>query len=319
MAGLAAGIAAITSCAAGPVVVSQRPQSSTARPTVPASSRPPPAPNNEKKTWAEANRLLGLVVPPPGSVKLDRNPSSILSSPAMGIPGSNSLVDVTTFWRVPLSTTATLSWFTYHPPANLTWGGAGGGSNGTAYSSGYSYNAPEGAAWVNALVDVSVAAEGPNVTILRGDGMALWLDPTPYPDNQPGPRMHFTVATGCPASDHGVVGVTNPPPALDTSLLPAESPVAGVACQYYGMNTKPYTLKQITRLGVASAEQFAAKARRLRVAHTDDGVHSCPREDGSVTAVALAYPDGSSIDLWMTGGCAGTANGYIRVDGSVAL
>lgn len=42
-------------------------------------------------------------------------------------------------------------------------------------------------------------------------------------------------------------------------------------------------------------------------------------DDGSATAVALAYAGSNNFDLWITGGCAETSNGYIRVEGSVAV
>jgi hypothetical protein len=215
--------------------------------------------------------------------------------------------------------TETLAWFNGHPPDGLFKMGEGSSSTPSTSASGYSYSAPDSSAWVDAEVAVTVTQIGVNMSAVRGDGIAVWIDPVPYGDNTLGPRMRLTVAGGCPATDQGYVGVTNPQPALNSSLVPPSAPTEGLVCEFYGGSGHPFALKKTTVLDGTAAAAFAVKARELRLGHVDGEVLSCPNDDGSVTAVALAYPGGSPVDLWMTGGCAGTSNGYIRVDGSVSV
>jgi hypothetical protein len=274
---------------------------------------------NKEAAQAEASRLLGLVVLPRGSAKLATSPPSILSGPAMGIPGTTSLIDDTAFWQIPMSMSQTLAWFSAHHPGDLPWGGTGWAGDRGITSEGYSYEAPDSAAWIDAAVEVNVTEIAVNTSGVRGDGMAAWIDPVPYSDNPPGPRMRVKVTGGCPASDQGYVGVTNPPPPLDSSLLPHGVATGGLACAYYGGNGKPFALKSSTVMDAATAEGFAVKLKALRVGHLDGEVLHCPMDDGSVTAVALTYAGCTTVDLWMAGGCAETSNGYIRVDGSASV
>jgi hypothetical protein len=274
---------------------------------------------NKQKTQAEAERLLQLAVVPPGSVELDGAPSSLLSGPVMGTPMTTSLVDDSSWWRVPTSMTSTLAWFVGHPPGGLARSGSGSSSSyGAITSSGDSYDAPSSAAWTGASVEIGVAPMGPDTSVVRVDGLAIWIDPIPVRDNQPGPGMRVAVASGCPAGDRGFVGVTNPPPPLDRSLLPAGTPNAGLVCEYYGMNGHPFALKEKTTLNQSAADALAVKVQQLTLGHIDGEVVNCPMDDGSAAVVALVYPDGQNLDLWITtNGCTDVSNGYISAGGSV--
>jgi hypothetical protein len=276
--------------------------------------------SNKAMAQAEAKRLLGSVTMPPGSVRLTGVPSSVLSGPVMGAPATESLVDDTAFWKVPTSMGATLAWFAANHPGGLPQSGeASSSSHGTTTTSGFSYDAPSSAAWTGASVQIGVAPTGSGTSVVRADGIALWIDPVPLPDGQTGPVMRITLASGCPASDRGFTDVANPPPPLDSSLLPSEPPVGGLACQYYGLNGDSFTLKQKTVMDSAAASAFSSGVGQLQVGHLDgQGATSCPADDGSVAVVALDYTDGKTVDLWMAPtGCAYVSNGYIRASGSV--
>ncbi|MCU4185646.1 hypothetical protein K6U06_14860 [Acidiferrimicrobium sp. IK] len=70
----------------------------------------------------------------------------------------------------------------------------------------------------------------------------------------------------------------------------------------------------------AAANAFATSVGRLQLGHLDDQVVNCPSGGGSATVVALDYPNGQTIDLWMaTTGCANTSNGYISASGAPSV
>jgi hypothetical protein len=239
----------------------------------------------------------------------------------MGTPATTSLIDDSRFWKVPTSLNTTLTWFAQHPPGGLAQSGSGSStSQGATTTAGFSYDAPSSAAWTGATVQIGVAPAGPDTSIVRADGIALWMDPVPAPDNQPGPRMRVTRASGCPPSDRGFVGVTNPEPPLKTSLLPAESPTGALVCRYYGLNGQPFALKQKAAMDATAAKAFSDNVRRLPLAHLDGLIIHCPAHDGGVTVVALDYPHEGTVDLWMTDtGCATVSNGSIRASGIVPV
>ena len=284
--------------------------------TAPSESRTTSGSRNKAKARAEAMRLLGLVVMPSGSIRLTAAPTS-LSEPVMGTPDTASLLDDTAYWKVPMSMSAALTWFGNHHPGGFPQSGSGSLSQGTTTISGVSFDAPSSSAWTGASVEIGVAPTGSNTSVVRADGIALWIDPVPVPDSQRGPRMRITVTSGCSPSDKGFVGVTNPPPPLDSSLLPSGPPAGGLACQYYGLNGHPFALKQTTVMDAAAAIAFAENVGRLPLGHLAGGVVSCPSDDGSAIVVALGYPDGRAIDLWIaTTGCSHTSNGYVTASGA---
>ena len=306
-----------TACGSSRVVVQQHSTSTVAPAEVAAAS----VTANRQRTQAEVERLARLVAVPPGSVKVTSASPSVLTGPVMGTPATTSLIDDHTFWRVPLGMSATLGWFGAHPPGGLTKSGSGSSSShGVTTMSGYGYGAPSSSAWTDASVEIGVAPMGPSTSLVRADAVAAWIDPVPVRDVQSGPRMRVAVATGCPATDQGFVGVTNPPPALATSLLPTGTPIGGLGCQYSGSNGRPFELERKTTLDPAAARAFAQQVRRLALGHLDGQVTHCPADLGDVTVVALAYPNGQDVDLWMaTTGCEAVSNGYIRAAGSVPL
>jgi hypothetical protein len=176
----------------------------------------------------------------------------------------------------------------------------------------------------------------------------VWLDPTPVVDNAPGPRLRVTVDGGCPASDSGKVGVSNPGADLTTSLVPRARPGGALVCTF-GPGTEvnpggvmvpagpaaPNTgaqggpgivmgpgpvipaaeagkLARHARLGPAAAEKLATDVRALSLSHALGAQYHCPMDNGSTAVVAFSYPGRSDVDLWSRlSGCGSVANGYI--------
>jgi len=285
--------------------------------SVPSTARPGQAPgpaDNRRAAEAEAKRLLALVVPPPASIRLGSAPSS-LPGPIMGTTNATSQIDDSAFWRVPMSMSATLAWLKVHPPGDLTLSGSSTSSSTGAMVSanGYLYYAPSGG-----QIQLSVATTGATSSVLRADGIDVWIDPVAYSDDSPGPRLRVTLATACPASDGGIVGVTNPPPPLKKSMLPTASPTAGLICQYYGLNGHPFTLAASKPLSATAARGYADLIAAIPLGHIDGGSTSCPDDVGTATVAAFAYPDGTTTDVWATtSGCPTVSNGYILASGSI--
>jgi len=298
---------------------------STPAPTAPVTTPSVPSPavrltaaEAETAARAEAERLLTTVVWPHGSGRVDDPGRPELSGPGMGVPYTSSLIDITQYWTVPLSLDDTMTWFADNPPTGLTWSGATTGGTDWDTQRDVSWAAPGSPSWTWAGVGVRALATGTATTVIRVDGVATWLNPVPRVDDAAGPRLHVTVASGCPASDKDIVGVTNPGPPLTDALLPPGTPVGGLRCAYEGVNGHPYQLKTTTVLSAVDAAAIATAAAQLPLSHVDGGIYNCPMIDGSAAVIVLVYPDGRNVNLWLNQPCsAAVANGYITVDGTV--
>jgi hypothetical protein len=159
-----------------------------------------------------------------------------------------------------------------------------------------------------------VAPAGNGASVIRADGLVVWLDPGPVRDTDPGRRMRVTVASGCPDSDARFTDVANSGPGLASRLLPGTAPAAGLEYRYHGMNGPIWRLRSTSRLNAAAAGRVARSMARLPLGHPEGGVLSCPIDDGSAEVIALSYPGRPDVDLWISlTGCGGVSNGYILV------
>lgn len=290
------------------------PASGPAQATVLAStSKAATVAGNRAAAQAEAARLVSLAKVPPGAARLG-SPPAALAEPSMGTPDVTSLVDRVVAWRAGLPIAAARKWLAAHPPRGLPSDGAANGSQSagvTVY--GTSYRAPASHAWASADLEISVAPDGPDATAIRVDALIVWLDPRPVPSGPGAHPLRVTVAGGCPATDQGVTGVTNPGPRLTRQLLPSGQPTAGLRCKYAGGNGHPsWHLVAATRLAGPAARQAAAPMARLSLSHADPVVTRClPPADGSAEVLVLAYPGRPDVDLFQLDGCGGVSNGYI--------
>ena len=290
-------------------------------PGAPASVRPgrvATAAGNRAAARAEAVRLLSLARVPPGAVRLARPPRSLLG-PALGRPAVASLVDRVVAWRVRLPFAGVQAWLAGHPPRGLPSDGSANGGNaftGQTTMTGASYRGPASPAWQSADLEISTAPAGAEASAIRVDAVIVWLDPRPVPSPPGAYPVRVTVAGGCPPTDQGVTGVTNPGAGLTRRLLPPGQPTAGLRCRYDGLNGHPWHLVAARRLSAAAARQAARAVARLPLSHPDGGVVNCPMDDGSAEVLALAYPGRPDVDLWIKlNGCGGVSNGYIAAGG----
>ena len=266
---------------------------------------------NRQLTTAETIRLVGLIKLPPGSSATSVQPSS-LTMPAIGRSASSSLIDTVRYWRIPLPYPQAVSWMARYPPAGLPLGATSGPTRSAKQFSGYLFEEPASSAWEQASLQIGVAPSSSGSTVWRADGLALWLDPRPAPDTVTGPRLHVTVAAGCPSSDRGATDVSNAATGLTASLLPPGSQSAALVCVYSGSNGNAFALTAHRLLSATEAGDLARLARAVSLAHVDNEVISCPLDDGGTTVLVFSYPNESDIGLWLTpGGCGFLSNGVI--------
>ncbi len=269
---------------------------------------------NRQAAEQEAQRLLSLVRMPDGARPVRSAPRSI-PGPVLGTPAVESVVDRSEFWRIGIPFKEALAWLDAHPPNGLSLSGSANvtGGGGSAIS-GRAYVGASTAVWQSAQLQIAVTEEDRNSSIVRADAMVVWLDPRPLADSNPGPRIQVTQVDSCPATNLGIVGVTNPgQSALRAELLPAEEPVAGLICEYSGLNGAPaFHLRRHRQLDAGAAERIARAVRDLSLGHTVGAATSCPADDGSVAVIALSFANRPDIDLWLKlAGCPVVTNGYI--------
>lgn len=283
----------------------------TARAPKPARPAGPTLAGNKRLAEAEAKRLVSLAPVPAGAVGLSSAPAA-LPGPVMGSPEVASKADRTRYWRLPMSFTAARVWITTHRPRGLRTDSQVASFSRISELAGYGYAGPASPAWASAELDIGVAPAAHGQSVMRADGLVVWLDPVPGKDTLAGPRLRVLVTDHCPRTDHSVVGVTNPGAALDHALLPAGRPNAGLECYYFGLNTRPFQLRQQVRLDAAQARRVAASMARVPLSYEIGAVVSCPMDDESAEVIALSYPHRPDVDLWVAlNGCGGVSNGYI--------
>lgn len=231
----------------------------------------------------------------------------------MGTPLVTTLIDSVRSWRVKMPFAHLVAWLKKHRPRGLPDVGSSSQTDqGRLTMVGFDYAGRTSPAWQSSDLEIAVAPAGKNASVLRADGVVVYLDPRPIPDNAKGPRLRVTLAGGCPRSDAGIVGVRNHGPGLRHRLLPRARPTAGLVCRYNGLNGRAFRLRKATRLDPAQARRLARSMSRLPLSHTDGGVFNCPEDDLSYQVVALAYPHRSAVDLWVKlTGCTYVANGFI--------
>lgn len=279
-----------------------------------STGRAATAAGNRAAARAEADRLLSLAQAPPGAVRLARPPSP-LTGPSMGNPAVSSLVDKALSWRVDLPFAAAKTWLTAHRPRSLRQDGST--SSGNAFTGqttmiGTSYRGPANRAWQSAELEIGLAPAGSHASVIRADAVIVWLDPRPVRSSPGAHPVRVTISGGCPPSDKGVTGVTNPGARLTRRLLPAGKPTGGLRCRYDGLNGHPWQLVAARRLTAGQARQKARSLARIPLSHPDGAVVNCPMDDGSAEVLVLVYPGRPDVDLWIKlNGCGGTSNGSI--------
>lgn len=313
LAGMVALCLAVAGCGhqhpgAGP---GPRPPGGRATPAVVASYR---------LAVREAQRLLAAVQVPAGAVRVTSAPR-ILDGPAMGTPSAGrSLIDKVWLWRVPLPFGQAQGWLSGHPPKGMAQNGSMSETSPSGITMvGLSFAGPRNKAWQSASLNVGIAPVAGG-SVIRADGVVIWLDPRLMVDQPGGVRMRLTVAGGCPAADRNVADVSNTAAGggagdLRHRLVPAGAPTGGLVCRYNGLNGRRWRLRSATRLTGEQARRRARSLARMPLGHVDGGAMSCPADDEPASFIALAYPGRPDVDLMVSpGGCGGTSNGFIVSD-----
>lgn len=129
----------------------------------------------------ELNRLLALVPVPPGGVAL------ALPPPGRVTPGGplSSQLTRSRQWRLPVPVSAAAAWVTAHPPAGFTAATSDPGSGAAASSRAYTYRAPAGPDWRDAVLTVQLTTAGPGRTVERADATVVWPVARPTPAAPP--------------------------------------------------------------------------------------------------------------------------------------
>jgi hypothetical protein len=280
------------------------------------SSRPDPQYQdpNRVKAVAEADRLLAEAVVPAGSTIRVGSPPVALSAPIMGTPGSSHLIDARRVWAVPMAMANFLTWLRSHPPARLTRSGSSSGRGPGGESAGYAWSDSPTRAYGSPELDIGVTPSGTSRSIVRADGIDIWLSATPTVDTGSGRRVRVTIAGGCPATIAGYGDVANPRGDLTARMLPAETPTAGLICRYgrvFGAS-KASTLAHSTVLSTPPARTLARSVNAIWTGSAGTGSTSCPDDTGVSDVIVFGYTGRSDVDLWYhASGCQGVDNGYI--------
>jgi hypothetical protein len=125
--------------------------------------------------------------------------------------------------------------------------------------------------------------------------------------------MRLRVASDCPASDDGMVGVQPARPDLTDRMVPDATPTAGLTCRYYGLNGQAHRLAATHRLDANGAGALESALRQTILSHPDGVVTNCPNDTGEAVVMALSYAKQPDVDLWFDpAGCSFVANGLIR-------
>jgi hypothetical protein len=270
---------------------------------------------NRSATRKEAARLLRLAPVPRGARPTTRRGD--LTGPALGTPGTSSLIDLRRIWHVDRPFSSVAAWLQSQDPDHLKQSGTSSSSGPGSRSAGVGWSAPDRVFGTEFTLEVGLSPDrAQGGSILRADGMGIWLDPRPIRVDGHGRRVHVSVAEGCPANDDTTL-VGSSGRDLWTRLLPAGKPTGGLVCVFDGMNHQPHQgLLRSIRLTAGAASRFASRVARLPLSHdAGEGVHSCPMDDGSEDLVALHYAGRPDVDLHLhVRGCESIDNGRILVD-----
>lgn len=169
----------------------------------PAAASPHlPTAANRRLAQRDAQRLLGLIVPPPGAHRLRAAPRGDdgLLHGASSVPGYASLVDLHRLWRVREPLAATASFVEAHLPRTARWAGSGVASGPGMPSNTertYSLRAVPGRLalrWLN-LVFVSLPG---GWTGVRADAQVAWVVARPASEVLPAAVRRVDIEVGYP-------------------------------------------------------------------------------------------------------------------------
>lgn len=281
-----------------------------ARPAHSAAAR-----SNERVAEREARRLVELARLPHGAAGTRDRPAS-LAVPVIGGPVVDELVTATRYWRVPMPADSAFAWLRSHAPRGLT------PESSTpmpladpVQAAGLNYWAGRTPAYDSAELAVSVTSHGSG-SIVRVDGLVVWLDTLPLPDSNTATRVRFTTHDACPrpSTPPRVPGVRNTGDDLHARMLPAQPPSGALVCRYADgrFDPHPFGPSGAVHLDATRARALASVAQSLRLSHSDGPLLGCGGYDPGSALLAFAYPGRDDVDLWLgLGSCGRVGNGFI--------
>ena len=262
-----------------------------------------------RSAQAEADQLLTLARLPAGAVAISCQRYAALRTPAFE-PSSDQLIDHHRCLRVPMPFDRAVDWFRSHPPHGLTLGLRGAGSTGSSFG----YTAADTSAYREAQLAVSIAPDSASASVVRLDGLAIYVSSIPIRVTDRGPRIRVTTTSGCPASLGKTTDVSNAANGLTKTMLPAGYPVRGVICTFASIDGGRARIRQI-ELGSDEAVRLARAIKNIPLGSAGLGPHGCPNDTGATDVIAFGYQDDLQVDLWFhASGCRTLDNGYVIVE-----
>jgi hypothetical protein len=149
----------------------------------------------QQRAAADAKAILGKFAPPPGAVRLAKQPKLPSGSPAMGLTAT-TVADATGYWRANGAATALLAWEKAHisrsfSPQDVIIGPP-------SWNTVYSLPAVPGVLPVREM-NVQFYDEGGGVTVIMAEAMVSWQPPRPAAEVIPDSVTEVTIAPSGPA------------------------------------------------------------------------------------------------------------------------
>jgi hypothetical protein len=188
------------------------------------SSRPSGTP--AQRAAADAKAILGKFVPPPGAVRLAKQPKLPGGSPAMGLTAT-TVADVTGYWRATGAATALLAWEKAHISRSFSRQDVIIGP--PSWNTVYSLPAVPGVLPVREM-NVQFYDAGGGVTVIMAEAMVSWQPPRPAAEVIPASVTEVTIAPSGPVSQHAApVTITAVPVVRRLAALVNGLPLSTVA------------------------------------------------------------------------------------------
>jgi hypothetical protein len=179
---------AAVALAAGCGTAASAPRAATPAGATAVTSQPPSSP--EQRAAAEATAILRQFVPPPGAVRLTKEPALPSGSPTMGLSAATQQ-DATGYWRVRGTATALLAWEKAHISRSFSRQDViiGPPSWDTVYSL-----PPVPGVQPQREMNVQVYDTGGGTAVIMAEALVSWTPPRPAAEAIPASAAVATIA-----------------------------------------------------------------------------------------------------------------------------
>jgi hypothetical protein len=180
----------IVALAAGCGTVTSAPRVATAATAATAAGQPA-ATTPKERAAADARAILGKFVPPPGAVRLAKQPTLPGGSPAMNLDSATQ-ADVTGYWRVSGAATALQAWEKAHIARSFSRQDVIIGP--PSWNTVYTLPAVPGVLPTREM-NVQFYQEGGGQTVIMAEAMVSWQPPRPAAEVIPASVTEVTIAS----------------------------------------------------------------------------------------------------------------------------